>query len=220
VLETVELETGSPADWSVIWLHGLGADGHDFEPVVPALRLHGQRVRFVFPHAPVRSVTVNGGMQMRAWYDVLGLDLGSRQDARGIRDSADQVRQLIERENQRGIPTESIVLAGFSQGGATALHTALRHPERFAGIIALSTYLPLMACFDAEADPANGETSIFMGHGTMDALVPVDLGEVTHEFLVERDYRVSWNTYPMPHAVSPEEIMDLGVWLRGRLQNR
>lgn len=216
MLETVEATTGSPVDRSIIWLHGLGADGHDFEPVVPALRLHGQRIRFVFPHAPVRPVTVNGGMRMRAWYDVLGLDLGSRQDEQGIRESAGHVRQIIEHENERGIPSENIVLAGFSQGGATALHTALRFPERFAGIIALSTYLPLTDRFDAEAHPANRETPIFMGHGTMDPLVPLALGQGTHAFLVERDYRVSWNTYPIPHAVSPQEIMDLGNWLRER----
>jgi phospholipase/carboxylesterase len=156
-------------------------------------------------------------MVMRAWYDVLGLDLGTEQDERGIRESAELVHALIRRENERGISTDKIVLAGFSQGGATALHTALRHAERFLGIVALSTYLPLIDTFDDEADAANNETPIFIGHGTMDPLVPVTLGQKTHAFLAERNYPLAWHTYPIEHAVSPEEIMDLGAWLRDRL---
>lgn len=212
-LETVELETGSPAAGSVIWLHGLGADGHDFEPIVPALRLHELRLRFVFPHAPVRAVTINGGVRMRAWYDVMALELGAAQDEAGMRESAAAVHELIRREGERGIPAARIVLAGFSQGGAIALHAALRHPQGLAGVIALSTYLPLAESFDAEAHPANRATPIFMGHGTSDPLVPLALGETTMRFLDERNYTITWRTYPMAHAVCPEEVLDTRAWL-------
>ena len=216
MLEYVEIETGTPAELSVIWLHGLGADGHDFEPIVPVLDLDQQKVRFLFPHAPVRPVTINAGMQMRAWYDVKGLALSEKQDEAGIRDSAKQVTALIQQENERGISTERIILAGFSQGGAIALHSGLRYPERLAGILALSTYLPLADSLDAEADPANRETPIFQAHGTEDPMVPIALGRNTHEFLVQRDYQASWKTYPMPHAVHPDEITAVGAWIRAR----
>ena len=216
MLEQVEIETGRPAEFGVIWLHGLGADGHDFEPIVPVLDLGDRKVRFLFPHAPVRPVTINAGMRMRAWYDVKGLALSEKQDAEGIHESAKLVTELIERENERGIPTERIILAGFSQGGAIALHSGLRHPDRLAGILALSCYLPLADSLDAEAAPANRETPIFQAHGSMDPMVPVDLGETTHAFLEERGYRASWKTYPMPHAVHPEEMTAVGAWIRER----
>jgi phospholipase/carboxylesterase len=216
VLECVEIESGSPATCSVIWLHGLGADGHDFEPIVPVLELHEQPVRFLFPHAPVRPVTINAGMRMRAWYDVRGLALSEKQDEEGIRASAEEVSRLIAHENERGISTRRIVLAGFSQGGAVALHTGLRHPEPLAGILALSTYLPLSESLDAEAHAANRSTPIFQAHGTMDPMVPVELGRTTHELLSERGYAASWHTYPMQHALHPDEITAIGAWLRER----
>ena len=214
MLEYVEIETGTPAELSVIWLHGLGADGHDFEPIVPVLDLGPRKVRFLFPHAPVRPVTINAGMQMRAWYDVRGLALSEKQDAEGIHDSAEKVTALIRNENERGITTDRIVLAGFSQGGAIALHSGLRYPERLAGILALSTYLPLADSLEAEAAPANRETSIFQGHGTMDPMVRIEMGQQTHELLTQRGYQASWNTYPMLHAMHPDEITAIGAWLR------
>lgn len=216
MLEYLECPTGTPAELSVIWLHGLGADGHDFEPIVPVLDLGPREVRFLFPHAPVRPVTINAGMQMRAWYDVKGLALSEKQDAEGIRDSAEQVIALVQHENKRGIPTNRIILAGFSQGGAIALHTGLRYPQRLSGILALSTYLPLADSLDAEASPNNRDTPIFQAHGAMDPMVPIALGENTHRFLVERGYQASWKTYPMEHAVHPEEITAVGAWIRDR----
>jgi phospholipase/carboxylesterase len=215
LLDTVEIETGAPADASVVWLHGLGADGHDFEPIVPELGLHRRRVRFVFPHAPVRPVTLNGGIPMRAWFDIAGLDRTAPQDEAGIRDGAELVRALIRRENERGVGSERIVLAGFSQGGALALHTGLRHPEPLAGLLALSTYLPLAERLDAEASPHNRATPIFLGHGTADPLVPSRLGEEARSLLVERGYTVVWRTYPMAHAVCAPEVDDIRTWLRG-----
>jgi phospholipase/carboxylesterase len=217
MLETVELQTGDPVRFSVIWLHGLGADGHDFEPIAPALRLHDYQLRFVFPHAPVRPVTVNAGIPMRAWYDVAGLERNAIQDEAGIRDSESQVRELILRENDRGIPAERIVLAGFSQGGAIALRTALCYPERLAGIIGLSTYLPLRGTFDDEAHEANARTPVFMAHGTLDPLLPASLGEESRDFLQARSYDLEWKTYPMAHAVCPEEVIDVRDWLRRTL---
>ena len=216
MLDCVEIESKTPAELSVIWLHGLGADGHDFEPIVPVLDLGERKVRFLFPHAPVRPVTINAGMRMRAWYDVRGLALSEKQDEDGIRDSAGHVTALIERENERGIPTERIVLAGFSQGGAVALHTGLRYPQRLAGILALSCYLPLADSFDTESHPSNRDTPIFQAHGTMDPMVPIALGQITHEFLTQRGYQVSWKTYPIQHALHPDEITAVGTWLRDR----
>jgi phospholipase/carboxylesterase len=213
LLETVECTTGSPVSGSVIWLHGLGADGHDFEPIVPELRVKGGELRFVFPHAPVRPVTINGGIPMRAWFDVISLERGRQQDERGIRAAQDQVHALIRRENERGIPTERIVLAGFSQGGAVALHTGLRYPERLAGLIGLSTYMPLDWTVDAEAHEANRRTPICMAHGSFDPLVPPALGSGTRDLLRERDYAVEWRTYPVPHAVCAEEVAYVGEWL-------
>jgi len=213
LLETVEHGTGSPVAGSVIWMHGLGADGHDFEPIVPELQLGGAALRFVFPHAPVRPVTINGGIPMRAWFDVIGLERGTEQDEAGIRAAEQQVRTLIRRENDRGVSTERILLAGFSQGGSVALHTGLRYPERLAGLIGLSTYLPLDWTIDTEAHDANRQTPVFLAHGTLDPLVHPSLGETTRSRLEERNYQVVWKTYPMPHAVCAEEIADLRSWI-------
>ena len=216
--ETVEVESAAEPDGSVIWLHGLGADGHDFEAIVPELGLEGRlNLRFVFPHAPVRPVTINGGMSMRAWYDILTLDRGGPQDEVGIRASGELLLQLLEREHERGIPYDKIVLAGFSQGGAIALHTALRFEPRLAGLMALSTYLPLQSDFDAEV--ANSATAqsrdlpIFMAHGTFDPMLPLALGQHTHEVLTAAGYKSQWHDYPMAHAVCAEEIAHISDWL-------
>ena len=214
-LETIELETGSQPTGTVIWLHGLGADGHDFEPIVPELVRPGERaLRFIFPHAPVRPVTLNAGYAMRAWYDILGLDRHSAQDETGVRASDAAVRALIARENERGIPTSRIVLAGFSQGGAQALYTGTRLPEKLAGIMGLSCYMLLASRLDAERSEANRTTPIFMAHGTQDAVVAAHLGDETRRLLEAAGYTVEWRTYPMPHSVSSEEIADIAKWLR------
>lgn len=211
--ETVEVETGPEPVASVIWLHGLGADGHDFEPIVPQVSLGPEHpVRFVFPHAPIRPVTLNGGMAMRAWYDILGLDRSAAEDEAGIRQSATIAQALIERESARGVPTERIVLAGFSQGGAMALFTGTRYPARLAGIMGLSCYLPLASTHSREANTANGETPLFLAHGTYDPVVTLQMGETSREFLTRHGYAIEWHTYPMPHAVCPEEIADIRAW--------
>lgn len=215
--ETVELETAAGADASVVWLHGLGADGHDFEPVVPELRLPpALRVRFVFPHAPVRPVTLNMGMRMRAWYDIVQLG-GGREDAEGIRASQALAEGLIARERARGVAARRIVLAGFSQGGAIALHTGLRHAERLAGVLALSTYLPLADSLAAEASDANRDVPLLMAHGRFDELIPVTRAQQSRALLEDLGYTVSWREYPMPHSVCGEEIADIAAWLVSRL---
>lgn len=218
-LETVEIETGPRPSRAVIWLHGLGADGHDFEPVV-ALFDAGRMAatRFVFPHAPMRPVTINAGYVMRAWYDVLELDFGSRrEDAPGIAESARHVAALIARENRRGIADGAIVLAGFSQGGAIALHAGLRHGRRLAGIVALSTYLPLAATLDAEASAANRAQRIFMGHGRGDGIIPCRYGEQAAAMMRGRGYVVDWRDYDADHTVTLEELRDIELWLREAL---
>lgn len=212
--ETVEVEPAGRARTSVVLLHGLGADGHDFEAIVPELALpESLGVRFVFPHAPIRAVTLNGGLRMRAWYDILGLDRGSRQDEAGIRASAEIAHGLIRRERARGIPADHVVLAGFSQGGAIALFAGLRHPERLAGILALSTYLPLAGALDVEAHPANAAVEVFMAHGRYDPLVPLSLAEHSKDALLRRGQPVEFRTYAMPHSVSAEEITDMRAFL-------
>jgi phospholipase/carboxylesterase len=216
-LETIELETAPRPRAAVIWMHGLGADGHDFEPIVPELRLGAAGVRFVFPHAPPRPVTINNGMVMRAWYDVLALDGPRREDEAGLRESQRQVEALVEREKARGIPASRIVLAGFSQGGAMTLQTGLRHPERLAGLLVLSAYLPLADRVAAEAHPAGRGVPIFMAHGTADDLIPVARARQSRDLLVGLGHAVEWHEYPIPHAVSPAEIRDIGAWLRGVL---
>jgi phospholipase/carboxylesterase len=214
-LETVEVQTGADPSASVIWLHGLGADGHDFEPLVPLLGLPSSlSTRFVFPHALVRPVTLNNGFRMRAWYDIKSISTSRDQDEAGIVDSAERVRRLIEREQDRGIPPECIVLAGFSQGGAIALHTGLRHPQRLAGIMGLSTYLLFSDRLDAERHAANRATPVFVAHGRMDPVVPFEMGKGTAQRLKELRYPVTWNSYPIPHSVAPEEIAHIGAWLR------
>ncbi|MFC4525675.1 carboxylesterase [Dyella halodurans] len=218
LLPTVETETAAHPTHSVIWLHGLGADGNDFAPIVPELVSPSwPALRFVFPHAPVRPVTVNGGMPMRAWYDIAGVDLVSRQDEAGMRASMASVELLIARENERGVPASRILLAGFSQGGAIALAAGLRHADRLAGIIALSTYLPLHESFAAERNPANAHTPIFWGHGTADPIVPLTRGVASRDLLQSLGYAVAWHTYPMPHSVCGEEVLDLRHWMTTRL---
>lgn len=217
-LRCVEVAPTAEAKCSVIWLHGLGADGHDFEPIVPHLGLDpALGVRFVFPHAPRIPVTINMGLIMPAWYDVRGLDLDSRVDERGVRRSAAQVSELIERENRSGIPTRRIVLAGFSQGGAIALHVALRHPERLAGVLALSTYLVCEDSLEAERSEANRGLAMFQAHGLHDPMVPCELGRAAHERLVALGYQATWHVYPLQHEVSLDEVRDVGRWLTERL---
>jgi len=218
ILETIEIETGKNPSASVIWMHGLGADGNDFVPVVNELDLSGApAVRFVFPHAPKRPVTINNGFVMRAWYDVSFGDLegnSRRADERGVRESQAQIGALIEREVKRGVTVANIVLAGFSQGGAMALHTGLRYPEKLAGVMALSAYLPLADSLALEATAANKATPIFMAHGTFDPVVPLVMGAGSMTFMAGLGYRVEWKQYPMQHSVCPEEIEDVGAWLR------
>ena len=220
LLPCVEIEPASPAKASVIWLHGLGADGYDFEPIVPELKLpEGLGVRFVFPHAPRRRVTINNGYVMRAWYDIAHGQLDREEDAQGIIESTEQLGALIEREAERGIPYEHIVVAGFSQGGAIVLHGGLQYPQRLAGIMALSTYLPLAERMDADTCAANREIPVFMAHGTADPIVPLPLAERTRDWLIEQGYALTWHTYSMPHSVSPAEISDIATWL-GRILRR
>ncbi len=212
MLNAIEIETGPAPRLAVIWLHGLGADGHDFEPIVPELKLPFA-ARFVFPHAPVRAVTINGGMAMRAWYDILGSDRGAREDDTGIRASAIAVTELIDREIERGLGSDRIVLAGFSQGGAIALHTALREPRPLGGVIALSTYLPLAGALAAERSSGNERMPIFMAHGTADNVLPLALGERSRHALEAQGYSVDWHVYPMAHSLCLEEVMAIGAWL-------
>lgn len=217
-LQTVEVDPGPDPHGSVIWLHGLGADGHDFEPIVPELDL-GENVtlRYVFPHAPVRPVTINGGMAMRAWYDILTLDRGGPQDEDGIRASGSILEELIRREHERGIPFAKIVVAGFSQGGAIALHTATRFEETLGGVMALSTYIPLRDSLDEEvfnnAQSQSRDLKIFMAHGSFDPVLPIGLGESTRALLQENGFTVEWHDYPMAHAVCAEEIVHIRDWL-------
>jgi phospholipase/carboxylesterase len=212
---TVEVQTGANPTASIIWLHGLGADGHDFEPAVPALTPAGAAaLRFVFPHAPVRPVTLNAGARMRAWYDIRGFERRSAQDETGVRESDAAIRGLIRRENARGIATERIVLAGFSQGGAMALFSGTRLAERLAGIIGLSCYLLLEDSFAAEHHSANQATPIFLAHGAYDAVVDPRLGEETRALLLAAGYPVEWHSYPMAHAVCAEEIAAIAAFLQ------
>ena len=213
LLPAVEIGAGD-ADASVIWLHGLGADGHDFAPIVAELALpETLAVRFVLPHAPQRPVTINNGYVMPAWYDIRGTDFTATEDAEGIERTRRHIEALIARERQRGVSAERIVLAGFSQGGAIALHTGLRHPERLAGILALSTYLPLADRLPHERHPANADTPIFMAHGRHDPIVPLPLADASRQRLEALGYAIEWHTYPMEHSVCPDEIADIRAWL-------
>jgi phospholipase/carboxylesterase len=214
LLESLEMETAASPGAAVIWMHGLGADGHDFVDIVPALRLPaGLAVRFVFPHAPMRPVTINQGMVMRAWYDVRH-DAGvRREDETGLRASQRQIEALIAREKARGIPAGRLVLAGFSQGGAMALQTGLRHPERLAGIMALSCFLPLADQVGAEVSPANRDVPVLLVHGVHDPVIPLARARQARDVLAGLGYAVEWHEYPMPHSVSNEEIRDIAAWL-------
>ncbi len=211
-LPCVEINPATPARASVIWLHGLGADGHDFEAIVPQLQL-AVPVRYVFPHAPHRPVTINGGYVMRAWYDILSSDLSRGEDGAGVLESEQQLRALIAREEARGIAAECIVLAGFSQGGAIALHTGLRYPERLAGIIALSTYLPLAGQAPAAAHAANRATPIFMAHGDEDTVIVRPHALISKQRLETMGHEVEWHDYPMAHSVCHEEVGDIRKFL-------
>ena len=213
--EAVEIETGRTPTGSVIWLHGLGADGHDFEPIVPELVQPGERpLRLVFPHAPIRPVTLNGGYAMRAWYDIAALDRHTAEDESGIRASQAAIDTLIRRENSRGIASARIVLAGFSQGGAMAVFAGTRYPERLAGIMGLSCYLLLAPRLPAERSAVNQPTPVFLAHGRQDPVVPAMLGEHALHALQASGYTVEWHAYDMPHSLCPQEVNDIAAWLR------
>ena len=217
LLETVEQDTGASPQWSVLWLHGLGADGHDFAPIVPELVRPGwPALRFVFPHAPVRAVTINNGVRMRAWYDIVGMDFPTRADSAGIEESLVQVDALIEREHARGIAPERLLLAGFSQGGAIILSAGLRRQVPLAGLIALSTYLP--GASQAASQLASKATAqpVFMAHGTGDPVIPLVHAEQSARALGDMGFDVAWHRYPMAHQVCAEEIRDLGDWMERR----
>lgn len=217
LLETVERQTGPEPRWSILWLHGLGADGHDFAPIVPELLRPGwPELRFVFPHAPVRRVTLNNGVPMRAWYDLRNLELDQRADETGVRESIAQVDALIAREGERGIPPERVLLAGFSQGGAIALAAGVRREAPVAGIIGLSTYLPMGSSTAAEATPGGLRTPIFMAHGQLDPVVQEAYGVHSRDLLQRLGAQVDWRVYAMPHSVCAEEIRDLGDWMQQR----
>jgi len=217
LLPAVVIGDEAGAHASVIWLHGLGADGHDFEPIVPQLDLPASAgVRFIFPHAPYRPVTINNGMRMRAWYDIYGA-VPPREDDSGIRTSEQALCRLIEHEIAAGVRAEHILLAGFSQGGAIALHTGLRYPRRLAGILALSTYLPLADSVEREIHSANRGTPILMIHGDEDTIIPLPRARRSYEQLAHLGLPIEWHTYPMGHTVCPEEVAALSTWLRSTL---
>lgn len=217
LLETVEIESGANPSAAIIWMHGLGADANDFVPIVKELDLRDcPAIRFIFPNAPQIPVTLNGGYIMRAWYDIAaaGTDINKREDESGLRQSQQQIEALIARENARGIATENIILAGFSQGCAMSLQTGLRHSQKLAGIMGLSGYVPLADKIAEERHPANQNTSIFLVHGTVDPVIPIQRAQQSRDLLVSLGYPVEWHDYWMQHSVSPQEIMDIGSWLR------
>jgi phospholipase/carboxylesterase len=214
LLECIERETGPNPTSAVIWLHGLGADGNDFVPIVKEMRLPGAlAIRFVFPHAPVRPVTLNNGFRMRAWYDLAAGDVTTRADLAGVRSSQVRIEALISREKARGIKARRIVLAGFSQGGVVALYTGVRHTERLAGIVALSTYVVSPEALKSDGAPSNRDVPIFMAHGTMDPMIRLDWGDASRRALVDAGYAVEWHTYPMQHSVVWEEIEAIARFL-------
>ena len=217
LLEAIEHNTGPDPRWTILWLHGLGADGHDFAPIVPELLRPGwPQIRFVFPHAPVRAVTINNGARMRAWYDIRNFDIDQRADETGVRESIAQVEALIAREVDRGVPPDRIILAGFSQGGAIALAAGVRRQAALGGIVALSTYLPMASTTAPEATPAGLGTPVFMAHGQLDPVVPESLGQRSRDALQALGMNIEWRSYAMPHSVCAEEIRDLGQWLQQR----
>lgn len=215
MLESVEISTGESPSAAVIWMHGLGADGNDFVPIVRELNLSGcPAIRFIFPHAETMPVTINNGYVMRAWYDIVGMELVRREDEPGLRKSQQQIEQLIARENERGIPASRIILAGFSQGCAMTLQTGLRYPEKLAGLICLSGYLPLASMIRDERSEHNLQTPIFMAHGRGDPVVQLSRAEASRDLLKELGHPVEWHDYLMPHSVCEEEIDDIGAWMR------
>lgn len=217
-LDAIEIETGANPKTSIIVMHGLGADGNDFVPVAEQLDLASAGpVRFVFPHAPTRPVTINNGYVMRAWYDILQSDLGRREDEAGLRASQQAVDALIARENARGVPSSRIVLAGFSQGCAMTLMTGLRHPERLAGLVGMSGYLPLAPMTKAERHSANSGVPIFLAHGRMDPVISIERALASRDALIALGHPVEWHAYDMPHSVCQEEIVDLQRWLEALL---
>ena len=224
VLPNITLNTGSDPQYSIIWLHGLGADGEDFVPVAEEMELP-VAVRYIFPHAPMRPVTINGGYVMRAWYDILvaaasaeiSANIGKQEDVAGIRAAQAEIEKLIAQEKQRGIAAKNIFLAGFSQGGAVVLYTGLRHKERLGGIVALSSYMPLVQALPAEADAGAKTVPIFMAHGLADTVIPYAFGHASAEELRRQGYELEWHCYSMPHSVCPEEIRDIEHWLTQRL---
>jgi phospholipase/carboxylesterase len=216
-LECIEVNPAGPVRGSVIWLHGLGADGHDFEPLIQQWDLVQQHgIRFVLPHAPVRPVTLNGGMEMRAWYDLTGIGVGAPEDAAGIQASSIQLEKLILRENERGIPASVIVLAGFSQGGAMVLHTGLCYPEPLAGILGLSCYLPLAATLGTEKSGQQSNTALRMDHGDSDPVVPLSLSQLSRDAIEAAGFAVEFNTYAMAHSLCAEQASSLCSWLKSR----
>jgi len=215
LLETIQIETAPTPTVSVIWLHGLGADGSDFVPIVRELDLSGcPAIRFVFPHAAAIPVTINNGYVMRAWYDIRGNNIASREDETGLRQSQGMIEQLIAQEKPLGTPASRIILAGFSQGCAMTLQTGLRHPEKLAGLLCLSGYLPLSAMIGVERHPSNNDTPIFLAHGRSDPIVPIDLAEASHDMLKSLGYKVEWHEYAMQHSVCEEEIDDMSAWFK------
>lgn len=217
LLDCIERETGPTPAWAVIWLHGLGADGHDFVPLVPELVRPGwPAIRFLFPHAPVRAVTINNGTRMRAWYDIVDFDLANRADEAGVLESVAQVDALIAREGARGIPASRVILAGFSQGGAVTLAAGLRRREPLAGLVGLSTYLPAAHSADAALVDGANRQPVFMAHGTQDPVVPSFAGQQSAALLRQFGFDVQWTTYPMPHSVCAEEVIALGDWFDTR----
>lgn len=218
LLEYLEVSTAESPEYSVIWMHGLGADGHDFEPIVPYLGLPaGLAVRFIFPHALMRPITINGGAVMRAWYDIIEISTSRGQDEAGILHSAEKIHALIDHEIERGIPASKIILAGFSQGGAMALHVGVRYPQKLAGIMVLSGYLLFPERLQDEISEANSATPVFIGHGTADPMVPIALGEAVRSTLQSGNWPVEWHSYPIPHSVSQAEIVDIGRWFQACL---
>jgi len=208
----VLIEPENPAESCVIWLHGLGADGHDFTSIVPEFRLPS--TRFIFPHAPMRPITINGGMVMRGWYDITGFELADKEDLAGINDSADLVQTLITEQIEQGIPADKIVIAGFSQGGAIALYAGLRYNAPLAGILALSTYLPGSRDLAEERHLANNTTPILMMHGLFDTVIPSQVGAVSRDVLLAHQYNVDWKTYSMAHQLCAPQIVDINQWLK------
>jgi len=213
-LPAIDIETKPKPSHAVIWLHGLGADGNDFVPVMKQMKLPRLGIRFVFPHAPMRPVTINGGFVMRAWYDIAHQELAFKEDERGLRESQRLIEDMIARENKRGIPSSRIVLAGFSQGGVITLQAGLRQPKRLAGLMALSAYLPMSPMVEVERNAASNSVPIFMGHGIADDIVPLALAKMSRDTLIKLGYEVEWHQYQMPHSVCPEELADIGAWLK------